>query len=77
MISGCATVLMADVVKPLRPRMSDTNATIVTKVLTVVVGIVSVIFVIFAKNFGYTLISVGILYLHLNLQHLRCRVHSL
>ena len=62
MISGCATVLMADVVKPLRPRMTDTQATITTKILTVVVGAVAVIFVLFAKNFGYTLISVSVLW---------------
>ena len=61
MISGCATVLMADVVKPFRPRMTDTQATITTKILTVVVGAVAVIFVLFAKNFGYTLISVSVL----------------
>ena len=62
MISGCATVLMADVVKPLRPRMTDTQATITTKILTIVVGAVAVIFVLFAKNFGYTLISVSVLW---------------
>lgn len=54
-----ATVLMTDIVRPWKPNMTDHQATIVTKVLSVVVGAISVVFVLFAQNFGQGLLSVS------------------
>ena len=58
-INATATVLLADIVRPLRPSLTDTQATIITKVLSLVIALLSVVFVLFARNFGHGLISVS------------------
>ena len=58
-MNASATILMTDVVKPLRPKMTDYQATVTTKIMSVVVGALSVVFVLFARNFGHGLISVS------------------
>ena len=57
-LSGSAAVIMEDLIRPWKPNISDKHTTIVNKVLAVVMGFVSIAAVIFAKDYGNSILSV-------------------
>ena len=67
MLSSTATVVMEDMVRPLflwrcKRKISDKHATIINKVVAVVMGFVSIVFVLFAMNFGKSIVSVSFMF---------------
>ncbi|KAF6027668.1 hypothetical protein EB796_014024 [Bugula neritina] len=53
-----AAIILQEVIKPLKPNMSDQRATVICKMLSTLTGIVSILFVIFLRLFGNGLLSV-------------------
>lgn len=58
MLTAIAAIIMEDGIRPWRPHTSDKATTIINKILAVAAGAVSVVFVVFAMNFGASIITV-------------------
>lgn len=53
-----ATVILQDIVRPLRPNLSDSRAALITKIISLVLGAVSIALILIAKHFGTGIFSV-------------------
>lgn len=52
------TVILQDIVKPLRPAMTDERATVVSKFLSLILGVSAVALVFIARYFGKGIMTV-------------------
>ena len=59
LLNSAALVILQDFVRPLRPNLTESQATIISKVLVFVLGAVDIALVLFARFFGAGLMSVS------------------
>ena len=57
-LNASAAILLEEVVRPFRPKLSEKSATMICKALTFGVGAVSIILVLFARYFGSGVVTV-------------------
>ena len=60
-MNSSAAVILEDFVRPCRPNMSDKQATVISKIISLIIGVVCIVLVLFAKQFGSGLLSVSII----------------
>lgn len=54
-----ALVILQDFIRPFKPNLSEKHATIISKILVLVLGAVAIVLVLFARYFGAGLFSVS------------------
>ena len=58
-LNALAAIILEDFIRPLRPNLSEKNATILTKIVSFLMGGVAIVLVLFARYFGQGILSVS------------------
>ena len=62
-LNSIAAVILQDFIRPYKPSLSDKNATIITKGVSIALGAVAILLVLFARYFGSGVLSVSKLFI--------------
>jgi len=59
MLNGCSAVVLEDIVKRIRPGITQTQGAVIAKITALVIGLISVALVLFARHAGSGMLTVG------------------
>ena len=59
MLNGCSAVVLEDIMKRIRPGITQTQGAVIAKITALVIGLISVTLVIFARYAGSGMLTVG------------------
>ena len=60
LLNTTAAIVLEEFVRPCRPNISDRRAAVASKIISLIMGVICIVLVLFAKQFGSSLLSVSI-----------------